>query len=84
MFAAAWNRLGLDLASVAAHTPERLLSSILDPDANNPPRYDAFTCTLQDGENDYGLVADNRGSGIGDSPTQGVADLIAFLRGPLR
>lgn len=49
-FAAAWNRLGLDLASVAAHTPERLLSSILDPNANNPPRYAAFTCTLQDGE----------------------------------
>jgi putative membrane-bound dehydrogenase-like protein len=109
--------VGPDLASVISHTPERLLSSILDPNADIQPGYAAFTCTLQDGEQVYGLIASETAGSVtlklldgsrrtfrrneiaslegGASslmpeglesaiPPQGMADLIAFLRGPLR
>lgn len=109
--------VGPDLASATNHTPERLLSSILDPNADIQPGYAAFTCTLQDGEQIYGLIASETAGSVtlklldgsrrtfrrneiasleGGStslmpeglesaiPPQGMADLIAFLRGPSR
>jgi putative heme-binding domain-containing protein len=109
--------VGPDLASVTSHTPERLLSSILDPNADIQPGYAAFTCTLQDGEQAYGLIVSETAGSVtlklldGSRRTfrrneiasleggaaslmpeglesaiqpQGLADLIAFLRGPLR
>ena len=109
--------VGPDLASVTAHTPERLLSAILEPNADIQPGYAAYTCTLRDGEQVYGLLAAETAGSItlklldgtrrtflrsqvealeggaaslmpegleAAIPPQGMADLIAFLRGPLR
>ena len=49
--------IGPDLASVVEHPPEKLLASILDPNADLQPGFNAYTCTLQSGEQIYGLVA---------------------------
>lgn len=49
--------IGPDLISVVEHSPEKLLASILDPNADIQPGYSAYTCTLQSGEEFYGLVA---------------------------
>ena len=48
--------LGPDLASVAEHPPEKLLSNILDPNIDIQPGYQAYTCVLKSGEELYGLV----------------------------
>lgn len=49
--------IGPNLVSVVEHPPEKLLASILDPSADIQPGYSAYTCTLQNGEEFYGLVA---------------------------
>lgn len=49
--------IGPDLASVIAHPPEKLLASILDPNADIQPGFNGYTCTLKSGEQIYGLVA---------------------------
>ncbi len=49
--------IGPDLASVIEHPPEKLLASILDPNADIQPGFNAYTCTLKSGEQIYGLVA---------------------------
>jgi putative heme-binding domain-containing protein len=46
-----------DLASVIQHPPEKLLRSILDPNADIQPGYTGYTCTLASGEQIYGLVS---------------------------
>lgn len=48
--------IGPDMISVVEHPPEKLLASILDPSADIQPGYSAYTCTLQSGEEFYGLV----------------------------
>jgi putative heme-binding domain-containing protein len=45
------------LASVIQHPPEKLLRSILDPNADIQPGYTGYTCTLASGEQIYGLVS---------------------------
>jgi putative heme-binding domain-containing protein len=49
--------IGPDLISVVEHPPEKLLASILDPNADIQPGFNAYTCTLKSGEQIYGLVA---------------------------
>ena len=49
--------VGPDLASVAAHSREKLLSSILDPSADIQPGYNAYVGTLDTGETLYGFLA---------------------------
>ena len=49
--------LGPDLASVVQHPPEKLLISILDPNADIQPGFNAYTCTLNTGEQLYGLLS---------------------------
>ncbi|MEQ2007943.1 MAG: PVC-type heme-binding CxxCH protein [Limisphaerales bacterium] len=49
--------IGPDMISVVGHPPEKLLASILDPNADIQPGYGAYTCTLMSGEEFYGLVA---------------------------
>ncbi|MCB1077513.1 MAG: c-type cytochrome, partial [Verrucomicrobiae bacterium] len=108
--------LGPDLASVASHSPEKLLGNILDPNGDIQPGYQGYTVTLRGGEQLYGLIGAEtansltmklvdgservvlrdqvevlRGTNVSLMPegleaaidaTQ-MADLIAFLRGPL-
>jgi putative membrane-bound dehydrogenase-like protein len=49
--------IGPDLISVVEHPPEKLLMSILDPNADIQPGFNAYTCTLKNGEQFFGLVA---------------------------
>ncbi len=49
--------IGPDLISVVEHPPEKLLASILDPNLDIQPGFNAYTCTLKSGEQIYGLVA---------------------------
>nr|MDQ3624156.1 HEAT repeat domain-containing protein [Verrucomicrobiota bacterium] len=50
------NDIGPDLRSVSSHTPEKLLVSILDPSAIVEPSYAAYSCTLKNGAEIYGLI----------------------------
>jgi len=56
--------LGPNLQSVVNHAPERLLVSILDPNATIEPGYAAYTCTLTNGEELYGLIAAETGNSL--------------------
>jgi len=51
------NDIGPNLQSVAAHPPEKLIVSILDPNASIEPGYLAYSCTLVGGEELYGIIA---------------------------
>lgn len=66
--------IGPNLISVKAHPPEKLLTSILDPSREVEPRYLAFHCTLNGGEELYGLIASETGNGLvlklGDGTTR--------------
>jgi putative heme-binding domain-containing protein len=109
--------IGPDLISVVEHPPEKLLASILDPNADIQPGFNAYTCTLKSGEQIYGLVAAETANSVtmklpdasqktvlrnqiaslqsqnlslmpegleAALTPQDVADLITFLRQPLR
>ena len=56
--------IGPDMLSVVEHTPERLLSSILDPSSDIQPGYNAYTCTLNTGEQIYGLLASESAASV--------------------
>ena len=68
--------IGPNLNSVHGHSPEKLLTSILDPSREVEPRYLAYTCTLSDGEEIYGLMSSETGNGVelklGDGTTRTV------------
>ncbi|MBX3745266.1 MAG: c-type cytochrome [Verrucomicrobiae bacterium] len=49
--------VGPDLGSVRGHSLEKLLVNILDPNADVQPGYQAYSCTLRDGEELYGVIA---------------------------
>jgi putative membrane-bound dehydrogenase-like protein len=49
--------LGPDLRSVTQHDAEKLFNSILDPSAIIEPGFMAYHCTLQSGEQLYGVIA---------------------------
>jgi putative heme-binding domain-containing protein len=56
--------LGPNLQSVAGHAPEKLLVSILDPNAGIQPGFNAYTARLAGGEELYGLIAAETGSSL--------------------
>jgi putative membrane-bound dehydrogenase-like protein len=60
----AGNDLGPNLQSVMNHAPEKLLVSILDPNASIEPGYVAYTCTLRGGEEFYGLIVAETGNSL--------------------
>lgn len=51
------HEVGPDLKSVAGHPREKLLTNILDPNADIQPGYHAYQCRLRDGTEWYGLMA---------------------------
>jgi putative membrane-bound dehydrogenase-like protein len=78
--------LGPNLISVRGHSPEKLLTSILDPNREVEPRYLAYNCVLTGGEELYGLIAGESGTSIElklpDGSTRSVLrSEIAQLRG---
>jgi putative heme-binding domain-containing protein len=48
--------LGPDLRTVVQHTNEKLFNSILDPSAIIEPGFTAYHCTLNNGEQLYGII----------------------------
>ncbi len=56
--------LGPDLRTVVEHTNEKLFNSILDPSAIIEPGFTAYHCTLNNGEQLYGIIATETGSSI--------------------
>ncbi len=56
--------LGPDLLTVIEHPPEKLLGSILDPSADIQPGFNPYTCTLNTGEQLYGLLASETANSV--------------------
>jgi putative membrane-bound dehydrogenase-like protein len=56
--------IGPDLRSVAAHPPEKLLSSILDPSVDIQPGFHAYQCTTKDGRELFGIVTSESAASI--------------------
>ncbi len=56
--------IGPHLSSVAAHTPEKLLANILDPNLDIQPGFHAYIATLQDGRQLFGLLAGESGASL--------------------
>ena len=56
--------VGPDLIAVVDHPPEKLLGSILDPSADIQPGFNAYTCTLNTGEQIYGLLASESATSV--------------------
>jgi putative heme-binding domain-containing protein len=56
--------VGPNLATVIEHAPERLLTNILDPNADIQPGYQASTCVLDSGEVVAGLIAAETGGSV--------------------
>ena len=58
------NEIGPDLRSVVEHPPEKLLVNILDPSADVQPGFQAYQCTLANGEELYGIIAAETGNSV--------------------
>lgn len=56
--------IGPDLQSVANHPPEKLLISILDPNASIEPGYTAYSAQLSGGGEVYGIIAAETGNSL--------------------
>ncbi|MBL9212488.1 MAG: c-type cytochrome [Opitutaceae bacterium] len=56
--------LGPDLRSVVDHSREKLLISILDPNADIQPGFTAYFCELNSGEQLYGSIAAETGGSL--------------------
>ncbi len=65
------HQVGPDLKSVVDHSPEKLLTNILDPNLDIQPGYQAYGCLLQDGELIFGLIASENATGIVFKMTDG-------------
>ena len=52
------------MRGVAAHSPEKILINILDPNRDIQPGHQAYTCALTSGEQLYGTIASENASGI--------------------
>ncbi|MBK8001860.1 MAG: c-type cytochrome [Verrucomicrobia bacterium] len=58
------NDVGPNLQSVVNHPAEKLLVSILDPNASIEPGYTAYSAQLSDGEEIYGIVSAETGNSL--------------------
>jgi putative heme-binding domain-containing protein len=56
--------VGPNLATVAEHTAERMLTNILDPNADIQPGYQASTCVLTTGEVVSGIIVAETGGSL--------------------
>lgn len=56
--------LGPDLLSIVEHPPEKILGNILDPSADIQPGFNPYTCTLNTGEQIYGLLASESANSV--------------------
>jgi len=52
------------LLSIVEHPPEKILGNILDPSADIQPGFNPYTCTLNTGEQIYGLLASESANSV--------------------
>jgi putative membrane-bound dehydrogenase-like protein len=69
--------VGPNLATVLEHAPERLLTNILDPNADIQPGYQGYTCVLMTGEVVTGLLAAETGESVTITLADGTSRSIA-------
>ena len=69
--------VGPNLATVLEHSPERLLTNILDPNADIQPGYQGYTCVLMTGEVVTGLLAAETGESVTITLADGTSRSIA-------
>jgi len=69
--------VGPNLATVLEHAPERLLTNILDPNADIQPGYQGYTCVLMTGEVVTGLLAAETGESVTITLADGMSRSIA-------
>jgi putative heme-binding domain-containing protein len=56
--------IGPNTRTFAGHPPEKIVANIFDPSCDIQPGYHAFVCTLDSGEQLYGIVTSETDSGI--------------------
>jgi putative heme-binding domain-containing protein len=69
--------MGPNLATVVEHSREKLLTNILDPNADIQPGYHAYTCLLESGEILAGLLAGETANSVTIRQINGVSRSVA-------
>lgn len=73
--------IGPNLVSVVDHSPPKLLGAILDPSADIQPGYNAYVCTLRNGEQIFGLLVGETESSVTVRSLDGATRVV--LRGEI-
>jgi putative heme-binding domain-containing protein len=71
------HNVGPDLATVINHSKEKLLTNILDPNADIQPGYQSYSCLLESGEILAGLLASETTNSVTIKQANGVSRSIA-------
>jgi putative membrane-bound dehydrogenase-like protein len=66
------HEVGPNLATVVSHSPEKLLTNILDPNADIQPGYQSYSCLLETGEILVGLLASETANSLTIKQANGV------------
>ncbi len=69
--------VGPDLATVVNHSKEKLLTNILDPNADIQPGYQSYTCLLESGEILAGLLVGETTNSVTIKQANGISRSIA-------
>ncbi|XZE51613.1 neutral/alkaline non-lysosomal ceramidase N-terminal domain-containing protein [Planctomycetaceae bacterium SH139] len=71
------HNVGPNLATVAAHSNEKLLNNIFDPNIDIQPGYQAYTCLLTSGEVLAGIIAGETANSITIKQANGLARTVS-------
>ncbi len=71
------HNVGPNLATVAAHSDEKLLNNIFDPNIDIQPGYQAYTCLLTSGEVLAGIIAGETANSITIKQANGIARTVS-------
>ncbi len=71
------HNVGPNLASVVEHSAEKLLTNILDPNADIQPGYHAYTCLLDSGEVLSGIIVGETANSVTIKDANGLARTIS-------
>jgi putative heme-binding domain-containing protein len=64
--------IGPDMSAFVAHSPEKLLTNILDPNLDIQPGYQAFLCILHSGEQLYGVITQENSASLSLKGKEGI------------
>jgi putative heme-binding domain-containing protein len=60
------------MSAFVAHSPEKLLTNILDPNLDIQPGYQAFLCILHSGEQLYGVITQENSASLSLKGKEGI------------